>query len=441
MDGKAAFPGMDKNIRMVAKVQPPYGILVLSGIGGGHQPRVRMGYKKKRRLAQETTLAAQIFQNQKLKSGRSPSHAMSTLLENEPVHASDKGQTKTHDSSDHTQLSVTEPCQYLPARCMPNLPALLADSTKQSVKNLAGKKIAVTGATGFLGRYVVTALQNRGAIPIGVVRNPDRVPELRDAGVELRRADLGDLEALQESFAGCDAIASVAAMINIGSMYSIRKKQRAAYIQTNVGGIERVMKAATACGVRRVVHVSSANVYRDRTPPVDENAPLHKLDEAGLLTNNYSISKAAAEECARQMAGEHDLDLTILRPTGIYGAHDLNFMRWVRLLLRPPITLWPAGTHLQLVHGADVAEALMLSLENDRSIGEAYNVCGGSESLWDFAEAWKKAEGPRARWMIPIPVPLAPLLENGKIGAELGWQPRDTVTCLRETFAATKDQK
>jgi dihydroflavonol-4-reductase len=309
------------------------------------------------------------------------------------------------------------------------------------VGNLSGKKIAVTGATGFLGRYVVTALQKRGAIPIGVVRNPDRVPELRAAGVELRRADLGDLEALKESFAGCDAIASVAAMINIGSMYSIRKKQRAAYIQTNVGGIERVMEAAHACGIRRIVHVSSANVYRDRKAPLREDSPLHDLEEIGLLKNNYSISKAAAEQRARAMAAQLDLSLTILRPTGIYGANDLNFMRWVSLLLRPPITLWPAGTHLQLVHGTDVAEALMLSLENDRAIGEAYNVCGGSESLWEFAQAWARAGGPRSRLLIPIPVPVPPLLENGKIREELGWSPRDTVTCLRETFATTADPK
>lgn len=308
-----------------------------------------------------------------------------------------------------------------------------------NVENLAGKKIAVTGATGFLGRYVIDALQKRGAIPIGVVRNPDRVPELRAAGVEMRRADLGDIDALKESFANCDAVASVAAMVSIGSMYSIRKSKRAAYIRTNVGGIERLMEAAAACGVRRIIHVSSANVYRDRKAPLREDSPLHNLDELGLLKNNYSISKAAAEERARTLAAERNLSLTILRPTGTYGAHDLNFMRWVRLLLRPPITLWPSGTHLQLVHGSDVAEALMLSLENDRSIGEAYNVCGGSESLWEFAEAWAAAGGPRARVLIPIPVPIPPLLENRKIVEELGWHPRDTLSCLQETFADSVD--
>jgi len=310
-----------------------------------------------------------------------------------------------------------------------------------SVDNLSGKKIAVTGATGFLGRYVVDALLQRGAIPIGVVRNPDRVPELRAAGVELRRADLGDLEALKESFVECDAVASVAAMISVGSMYSIRKKQRDAYIRTNVGGIERVLEAADACGVRRIVHVSSANVYRDRKAPLREDSPLHDLDEIGLLNNNYSISKAAAERRACAIAADRNLSLTILRPTGIYGANDFNFMHWVRLVLRPPITLWPAGTHLQLVHGADVAEALLLCLENERSIGEAYNVCGGGESLWEFAEAWSQAGGPRARLLIPIPVPVPPLLENRKIFDELGWKPRDMVTCLRETFAADADPK
>src|SRR5207244_3981880 len=55
---------------------------------------------------------------------------------------------------------------------------------------LERKQVAVTGATGFLGRYIVDTLLHRGARVVGVVRNPDRVPELRERGVELRRADL-----------------------------------------------------------------------------------------------------------------------------------------------------------------------------------------------------------------------------------------------------------
>src|SRR5262245_11042771 len=66
---------------------------------------------------------------------------------------------------------------------------------------LRGARIAVTGATGFLGRYIVDALLARGAHVIGVVRNPGRVPELAARGVELRKADLAERDRLAAGFA------------------------------------------------------------------------------------------------------------------------------------------------------------------------------------------------------------------------------------------------
>ena len=61
---------------------------------------------------------------------------------------------------------------------------------------LAGARIAVTGATGFIGRYIVDVLLARGAHVIGVVRNPAKVPELAQKGVELRQADLSQRDRL-----------------------------------------------------------------------------------------------------------------------------------------------------------------------------------------------------------------------------------------------------
>src|SRR5688572_20821225 len=81
--------------------------------------------------------------------------------------------------------------------------------------DLAGATIAVTGATGFLGRYVVDVLLKRGARVVGVVRNPDRVPELARRGVELRKADLGNTAELAEGFRGARAVVSNAALFSI----------------------------------------------------------------------------------------------------------------------------------------------------------------------------------------------------------------------------------
>lgn len=293
------------------------------------------------------------------------------------------------------------------------------------------QRIAVTGATGFLGRYVVDAVLQRGHHPVGVVRNPDRVPELRARGIELRRADLTDPEALRAGFRGTDAVVSVAAMVNVASMYSPRRARREEYIRTNVGGIRNVMEAAAAVGVPRVVHISSANVYSERSPLVSEDGALHADGAHHLLSNIYSISKAAAERLAWQMAESHRLSLTTLRPTGIYGAHDTTLMPILRALLRPRISVFPAFTRLQLVHAGDVAEAAMLALEKNEARGAAFNIAGGEETLWELARLWREGQQLPRRFLLPVPLPIRPLLDTERARRVLGWEPRP----LREGVA------
>src|SRR5512135_2752423 len=133
---------------------------------------------------------------------------------------------------------------------------------------LRGARVAVTGATGFLGRYLVDALLDAGARPIGVVRNPDRVPSLRARGVELRRADLADRGALAAGFAGADAVVSNAALLPLGN-------GPAALEQANVVGTRNVYAAVADAGVRRAVQISSVAVYgMFAQGVVDEERPL-----------------------------------------------------------------------------------------------------------------------------------------------------------------------
>src|SRR5262245_9536432 len=101
--------------------------------------------------------------------------------------------------------------------------------------DLAGRRIAVTGATGFIGRYIVQALVARGARVIGVVRSPDKGADL---GIELRRADLGEREDLAHAFAGADAVVSNAAVIALGDVAP------ADVLRTNVEGTRNVFEAA-----------------------------------------------------------------------------------------------------------------------------------------------------------------------------------------------------
>jgi len=293
---------------------------------------------------------------------------------------------------------------------------------------LRGARIAVTGATGFLGRYIVDVLLRRGAHVIGVVRNPDRVPELAARGVELRRADLAERERLAAGFAGANAVVSNAAL------FSLRNRSWEDHHRTNVEGTTNVFDAIADAGVKRVVHVSSVAVYARRGTQVNEDDPQLGTDSRRTLTNAYAISKAVSEQLAWRMATERALELTTIRPCAIYGAFDPNFIPVFRRLVTLPLTVMPVGLSIGMVYAGDVAEAVALALETPAAVGKAYNTTDDRRTIWEFAQAWREAGGKSAWLMLPVPVPLTFGYDSGRAARELGWRNRPFVEALRETF-------
>ena len=295
--------------------------------------------------------------------------------------------------------------------------------------DIRGATVAVTGATGFLGRHLVDTLLARGAHVVGVVRNPDRVPELAARGVTLRRADLAEREHLAAGFAGADAVVSNAAL------FALSNRRWADHHRANIDGTANVFDAIADAGVRRVVHVSSVAVYAVHRPCVDEDAPQLGPTTRRTATNAYALSKALSEQLAWRKAATHGLALTTLRPCAIYGAHDPNFTRVFRRLAGFPITVMPAWAHIPFVYAGDVAEAAARALERPVAVGKAYNVCGEDRTVWDFYRAWGAAGGATAHLTIPLPVPYSRGYDISRACTELGWRNTPYVEALRETFA------
>jgi nucleoside-diphosphate-sugar epimerase len=294
---------------------------------------------------------------------------------------------------------------------------------------LRGAQIAVTGATGFLGRYVVDELLARGAQVVGVVRNPGKVPALA-ARIELRQADLTERDRLTAALRGTDAVVSNAALL------SLSNRDWDAYQRTNIEGTRNVFEAIAAAGVRRVVHVSSVAVYRrPRRALVTEDHPQHSAASPRRPTNLYPVSKALSEQLAWQIARERGLALTTLRPGGIYGAFDTNFMPVFKRLMRPPLSVFPVCLRIPLVYAGDVAAAIALALANDAAVGQAYNIAGEDRTVWAFARAWRAAGGRAPRLMIPIPVPVRRRYDTTRAATDLGWRNRPLVDGLRDTLA------
>jgi nucleoside-diphosphate-sugar epimerase len=294
---------------------------------------------------------------------------------------------------------------------------------------LGGARIAVTGATGFLGRYIVDVLLARGAHVIGVVRNPGRVPDLVRRGVELRQADLAERDRLAAGFAGADAVVSNAAL------FSLANRRWSDHDRANIDGTRNVFGALADARVQRVVHVSSVAVYgMGATGTITEDSAQLSETSPRWPWNVYPISKAVSEQLAWTLAREHGLALTTVRPCTIYGAFDPNFMPIFRRLVSFPVTVMPAWLHIGFVYAGDVAEAIALALERDVAAGRAYNTCNEDETVWDFAQAWRAAGGPTAYLTLPLPMPITKRFDTSRARTELGWRTRSLTEGLRETF-------
>jgi nucleoside-diphosphate-sugar epimerase len=168
----------------------------------------------------------------------------------------------------------------------------------------------VTGAGGFLGRYIVEALIARGEKVRGFARG--EYPELQQLGVQMVRGDLADRDAVLAACRGIDCVFHVGGRVGIWGPWS-------EYHRANVVGTHNVIDACRAQGAGRLVFTSSPSVTFDGTDQcgVDESAPYPKRWLA-----HYPHSKAFAEQLILAANGDQDLRSCSLRPHLVWGPRD-----------------------------------------------------------------------------------------------------------------------
>jgi dihydroflavonol-4-reductase len=295
---------------------------------------------------------------------------------------------------------------------------------------LSQASVAVTGATGFLGGYLVEALRARGAHVVAVVRNPKKARSVADRGAEVRRAELADRVALARAFRDVHAVISNAAVIAF-----LRPRETT---QTNVEGTRNVFEAMADAGVQRAIAISSSAAYPMSSGMLSESAPLRPGAKFPWLSA-YAESKAAAERLAWELCKRRNIALTTLRPCGITGPRDPLLMRNLERFMRLRLAPFPVLTQIGVVHAADVAEAACVALERPEvAAGKAYNLQGNTVSLWEIGDAWRSAGG-RAPWLrLPIPVPYRLRFDDSLARRELGFQPRGLADICREAVAARR---
>ncbi len=258
-------------------------------------------------------------------------------------------------------------------------------------------RIAVTGATGFLGRYIVARLiENDQVCRCWYRPSGDRSGlATDDTRLEWVLGELGNAQASATLVEGCDAVVH-AALHRPGTGFRGAEGELGRFIEKNVLGTIRLVEAARAAGARRFVFISTCAVHEkildDR--PLDEAHPLWP-------TSHYGAHKAAIEKFVHSYGLGHGYEICALRPTGIYGvARPPEKSRWFDLVRRvargEEVRVEGGGKE---VHAADVARAveILLNAHGGKIAGEAFNCYDMYVSEYGVAALAKQLSGSDAK--------------------------------------------
>jgi dihydroflavonol-4-reductase len=273
----------------------------------------------------------------------------------------------------------------------------------------------VTGATGKLGRSVVARLLARGVEVRALVRDPESAAGCLPPGVELVRGDVTDPASLGAAPEDCELV------FNAMGIPEQWVRDETVFDRVNAEGTAAVVRAAAAAGVRRVVHISTVDVF--------EGEPGARFDESRVATapkgTAYQRSKQRAEQLALAVPG---VELVIVNPSGLYGPGPSSSMAIERRLFDPIVerrrlalpALPPGG--LNVVHTPDVGEGAVLAGELGVP-GQRYILSERYVPLRELAEALVAAAG-RGRVPASMPLPFARVVAaGGAIAAKVVRQP------------------
>jgi UDP-glucose 4-epimerase len=283
---------------------------------------------------------------------------------------------------------------------------------------LSGRRVLVTGGSGFIGRQFVSALSAAGA----TVRVVDLQPH-PDPGVDLVQGDIADADVIEAALdGGIDAIVHLAA---VTSVLKSMEHPELTY-RTNVQGTHRVLEGARAAEVKALVFASTNAV----TGPMDAPA----ITEAQRLRplTPYGATKAAGEMLMSAYTASYGVRCTCLRLTNVYGpgmqAKDSIVARLMRgIRLGTTFEIYGDGRQVRdYVHVSDVVAAAELALSDDSWHGPVVIGSGKSLSVLEVVDEVRRvteAEVP-VRHGAAKPGEMPAVIVDNSGARERGWSPR-----------------
>lgn len=259
--------------------------------------------------------------------------------------------------------------------------------------------VTIVGGSGFLGRNITQRLAKDSYRIRVMSRRPSLayfLPSLGAVGqIVTLRADIGNEAELKAAIRGAHIVVNLVGIL--------RESGGQAFEAVHTEGAATVARLSKQLGVRRLIHMSSIGA--------DKNS-----------RSSYARTKAQGEERARAEFP----DITILRPSVVFGPGDGFFNRFAALMRMMPLVfpLFGGGkTKFQPVFVGDVAEAVASALNDERTRGRTYEL--GGPAIYTFREllAYISKVTERKRAFIPIPFFILDIM-----AALTGWLPFAPVT-------------
>jgi nucleoside-diphosphate-sugar epimerase len=232
-----------------------------------------------------------------------------------------------------------------------------------------GRRVLVTGASGFTGGHLCRRLSIEGHMVRALVRNEAAAAALSGSVAEVTIGDVRDRAAVGRAVTNVEIVYHVAASYRQGSV------SRQEMYATNVQGTRNLLDAAVSAGAKRFIHCSTVGVHGGvKNPPADEQSPFAPGDD-------YQESKAEAERVVMDYMAAGKMPAVVFRPAGIYGPGDLRFLKLFRAIQTGRFVMVGSGEVLyHLIYIDDLIEGIVLCASQARAVGNVY-ILAGAEAV------------------------------------------------------------
>jgi len=230
------------------------------------------------------------------------------------------------------------------------------------------EKVLVTGATGFLGKYLVQMLTEQGYQVYALGRNKKAGEQLEQMGAVFCQGDFSTKDSCKDYFPGMDYVIHAGALSTVWGDWDD-------FFKSNVLGTENVLELSLENSVKRVVVVSSPSVYSGKEDRFDIKE--NQVDKSNEL-NYYIKSKIMAEDIVSSY-NKKGLETVIIRPRGLIGIGDTSLIpRILKANGKSGIPLFNKGqNYVDITCVENVSHALILAMKAEGVSGDVFNITNG----------------------------------------------------------------